>query len=655
MWLEVLKLKREDEKEKTSGSCMDVPGKILDREGAPEHLFNIPQLDFSDDVFVERLTAPWFRLGAWTEKSSKQNGDVVEVIERFSFLLPTDKFDAIFDRLESVGNVSRNMGKPTAWTSERHGTKSYWYAPFHQFEVNSIIVEPLVFIRGTKSSAELFINPDLWMFFELEEVSTGSGIWWDPPKGQEVIRKHSVNGLNIVEIRADYLRKYLQARQLSLVVGHYHHLHFHRPSDAAVNSFVKEDVTLGSIDQRAKAVFQNWGLRNDCVSDPFLQRRLHLWYQLVPEPIDLDDPWAEVPPFDAFEFTFPTSSGPVAPARWASFRGDKKVRFSGVTCDFMDSVYFRQDVLSKYEGAAGYNIGDDGSVTCYNDWGLVRSTSRIGNELLSTGIGDFAEGVPFEEWPHWKQYVVDPPSSESFHVLASEKSIQNSVNDLVSALTELNSSFLELSRCFGVHEAKLLWTGSLDSLAGRQLKWVYPVAADDDEFLKRATLLSTFVLEELGAKALRRLLGRMDSRLEMNDEEPPKPLGSRKLLQRLVLSAILIEEMNPSMEALCSLVLNAEGKSSESDKELQLELQRLNKRSREDMAALAFLYDLRNAGGLAHSLNKQNASNVAVKLNLPGSGWSRKDYLKMLGLVTSNVQEVAGHLERASMMQLSKV
>lgn len=631
---------------------MDIKAAILERQTAPKHLFNIPQLDFSDDVFAERLTAPWYRLGAWTEKSSQRKGDVAEVIERFSFLLPSDEFATIFDRLESVGNVLSNMGKPTGWTSELSGVKSYRYAPFHRFEINSINVEPLVSIRSTKSSAELFINPDLWMFFELEEVSTGSGIWWDPPKGVEVIRNHSINGLTIVEIRSDYLRKYLKARQLSLVIGHYRHLHLYNPSETDVNNFVKEDVTLGSAGQQAKAVFQNWGLRDDCMPDRFLQRRLHLWYQQVPEPIDIDDPWADEPPFDAFEFTFPTSSGQVAPARWASFRGDHERTFSGVTCDFMNRVYFRQDVLSKYEGTAGYTVGDDGSVSCYNEWS-VRS-SRIGNELLSTGIGDFAEGVPFEEWPHWKQYVVEPPSNDSFQVLDSEESIPKAVNLLVSSLTELNASFLELSRCFGVHETKVLWTGSLDSLAGRQLKWVYPVSASDDEFLKRTTLLSTFVLEELRAKPLRRLLGRIDSRLEMNDEEPPKPLGSRNLLQRVVLSAILLDEMNPALAALCSLVFSAEGKNSESDKELQLEIQRLYQRSREDIAALAFLYDLRNAGGLAHSLNKQNASDAAVKLNLPSGGWSRKDYLKMLGLVRSNVQNVAGHLDQASAMMLSK-
>lgn len=66
----------------------------------------------------------------------------------------------------------------------------------------------------------------------------------------------------------------------------------------------------------------------------------------------------------------------------------------------MDRVYFRQEVLMKYEAASGFEVKDDGSVSCYHYWGLARSTARLGNELCSTAIGDFAEGVPFEEWLH---------------------------------------------------------------------------------------------------------------------------------------------------------------------------------------------------------------------------------------------------------------
>ena len=56
----------------------------------------------------------------------------------------------------------------------------------------------------------------------------------------------------------------------------------------------------------------------------------------------------------------------------------------------MDRVYFRQEVLMKYEAVSGFEVKDDGS-------GLARSTARQGTELCSTATGDFAEGVPFEE------------------------------------------------------------------------------------------------------------------------------------------------------------------------------------------------------------------------------------------------------------------
>jgi len=58
-----------------------------------------------------------------------------------------------------------------------------------------------------------------------------------------------------------------------------------------------------------------------------------------------------------------------------------------------------------------------------------------------------------------------------------------------------------------VRSEECLWRGSLDSLAGRQLKWVYPATADDDEFLKRATLASTLVIEALEPELIRQLLG----------------------------------------------------------------------------------------------------------------------------------------------------
>ena len=203
------------------------------------------------------------------------------------------------------------------------------------------------------------------------------------------------------------------------------------------------------------------------------------------------------PSFDAYSFTLLTRRGPVAPARWAHFRETKGRSFEGVACDFMDFVYFRQEVLTKYEGASGFDVDDNGSVSHHPYWSLARSTMRIGNELLATAIGDFAEGVPFEEWPHWKQYAVEPPSPQTISALGQEQSVPDAVISLVKELRILNDSFAAMGISLGVANLGSLWGGSLDSLAGRQLKWVYPATADDDEFLKRATLVSTLFIEAL--------------------------------------------------------------------------------------------------------------------------------------------------------------
>jgi hypothetical protein len=152
----------------------------------------------------------------------------------------------------------------------------------------------------------------------------------------------------------------------------------------------------------------------------------------------------------------------------------------------------------------------------------------------------------------------------------------------------------------------MAWIG--DSLAGRQLKWVYSSAADDDEFLKRATLTSTLVLDALEPAPMRNLLSAIETDLDKDiAQTPPRTLGSRNLLQRVALVAILISELRPELAMLPYLISNAEGKPKAGDAELQSEVESLYRRIREIFAPLAFLYDLRTHGGLAHHPNKKAA------------------------------------------------
>ncbi|MGO9117509.1 MAG: hypothetical protein ACLQPD_07850 [Desulfomonilaceae bacterium] len=625
---------------------------VINRNDAPNHLFNIPELDFSRDLFAEPLGGSWFTLGTWTIKPRRDERGVEDTVQRQSLLIAPGQFEEIFEYLKSVGNVIHNLGQPGGSINYRGGAEEYKYIPFYQFEVSGALPpgEPLVFLRSATSGNRLFINPDLSLYFELEEKKCGSGIWSDPRRGVDALVHRNRGNLEVVEIQVDYLREYLQARQMSLLIGHYRHLHLFDPPESAIERFVVGEVILGSPGQGAKAILQNWGLRQSITgAPPFLQRRLHFWLEIRPQEIDVDDPWAEEPPFDPYTFVLPTRVGQVAPARWAHFRQTEELKFQGEVCDFMTPVYFRQEVLTKYQGAPGFDLEDNGAISCYNYWGLVRSTARVGNELLATGIGDFAEGVPFEEWPHWKQYAVEPPSPETAKALGQEQTVPDAVNCLVKALDTLNIAFANMAASIGMGTLTSLWGGSLDSLAGRHLKWVYPTNADEDEFLKRATLISTLALESLESASLRNLLKGVGSSLHMNDEEPPQPLGSRNLLQRLTLIAALIENFQPDIAGIPMLVRQAEGKIRITGKlDLQAELEILHRRVREELAPLAFLYDLRTHGGLAHAPNKERVATAAAKLGLPEKNWHRTDYLRLLNIVTDGVYHIVRHLEMAT-------
>lgn len=624
---------------------------ILDKNEVPAHVSSVGRLDFSGDYFVDRLAGPWIRLGAWNRNPAIDRDNVADEIMRQCVLIPSDAFALLFDTLKQVG-ILNGLDRPggTVYSSGRD--KEYVYFPFHKFEFPfmSVIGEPLVFVHANITSAGLFVNPDLWMSLQLEERTAGNGIWWDPRRAVDVlIQRVSAENLHTVDIRTDYLLRYLQMRQMSLLIGHYRQLLLFHPSQGAIDAFVKEDLVVGSPQSGTKALFENWGLRRDGIDrGDYLQRRLHLWIEIKPPAIDIENPWEVPPSFDTHEFTLPTKLGPVAPARWRRFRDEDDREFAGTTCDFMDTIYFRQEVLTKYEVTSGFEVKDNGSVSNIGYWGLTRSTSRIGNELLTSAIGDFAEGVPFEEWLHWQQYAVEPPSEDSLRAIHQEIPIPKAVNSLLRALEQMNAAFSEMANGIGLTPSTPLWRGSLDSLAGRQLKWVYPASAGDDEFIKRATLASTLFLDGLQSSPMRQFLNVFGKSFHESFDKARSPLGSRRLLQRTALAAAVIAVIQPKLSKVPSLVKAAEGKGAgRLGADLQSELLALNTQIRDEFSALAFLYDLRLHGGLAHPPNKNESALAAGNLGLPKGNWHRTDYLALLKLAQGGFEKICEHFRAA--------
>jgi hypothetical protein len=617
---------------------------LFNRDSVPSHLFDIRELDLSGDLFSERINGPWFRLGSNTIGNYHNNLGIEEFILRHSLLIEKGCFRKIFKGLESIGNVLHGIGKPQGTVFGDGNNKEYRYVPFYRFEFlrNHMTGEPLVFCREYNS--RLFINPDILLFFELEERRVESGvIWWDSKLGVEALKHINQGNLEIVEITPKHLLRYMRERQMSLLVGHYRDLKLFDPPQDEIDRFIKEEVTLDSVKQGAKAIIEN-KIFTGLHQEQSLLRRLHLWFEIKPPKIDINDPWAEEPTFDIYKFTLPTSIGPMAPGVEANFKSKKGRRFAGSAFDFLTRVYFRQEVLAKYEGTANYDVDDDGSVHCQSYWGLYRSTKRYGNELISTYIGDFAEGVPLEEWMHWKQYAVDPPSRESLESISREQSIPEAINELIGALKRLNNTYKSLTYKFKISDVSgNLWNGSADSLAGRQLKYFYPSNARDDEFLKRATLLSTFIIDELSSPLLRYFLVKFGRDLDKNNTSV---LGSMNLLQRVSLIVNLIKNFRPDFSEILELVKLAEiDTHTTTEPGLKEEIVLLYKKVREKFSPLAFLYELRNCGGVAHPPSRGNASKAAIKFGLPGNNWDRSHFLSIINQVADSINAIHGDMD----------
>lgn len=609
------------------------------QEVFPQHLFSISSLDLTDVVKSRELSGDWFALGIWSKGHHRNDDNVEDVVERQTLLIGVEDFGLVFPELRSIGNTLRGLGRANGCVRG----ETYQYEPFHVYYLGNSRCEPLCFVSSVPGP--LFLNPDPILYFELRKKSHDES-WWDQRREMEVVRHRfsNVDQRHFLEFRTNYLERYLRQRQRCLLVGHYQHRCLYSPNDDEIKRFKEGDLLFGSPEENYRAFFQNWGnQRWELTGERFLERRLHFWFQVPPPPLDPNDPWYEEPSFDPTRFTLPTRHGEVCPARWAShqLRFEESRDFAGGSCDFMTRVYFRQEVLQKYESTAGYEVRDDGSVRRASYWGLERSTHRIGNALLSTAIGDFAEHMPLEEWPHWKEYAVPPPGQEAVKAFREEVPIPEAVNNLVSSLGGLNHAFRQWAMDIHANVRSKLWQEKSET--AHKLKRTYSDSARDEEFLHRAVLISTLVIEGLQVEPMRRILLGYGKRLHKKNPCGSKgggDLGSRKLLERVLLVAEIERSLAiASEDNLGVLVSVAEGgKTGNLDPELAQEVGKIHKRVRHELRALAFLYDLRTHGGIAHTASPAKTANAAKELGLGPSNWTRRSYLRLLEVITTSIQ-----------------
>ena len=259
-----------------------------------------------------------------------------------------------------------------------------------------------------------------------------------------------------------------------------------------------------------------------------------------------------------------------------------------------------------------------------------------------------ASAISWSSFSAWRNSREPAEQVRSRHLL--ELDGRDHAQDLIPLLNHnlvIGVASAGFATSLGIAIPDLLWRGALDSLAGRQLKWIYPVSAHDDEFLKRATLASTLVIEALQPASMRRLLAAIDDQLYQTNDDPPRSLAARNLLQRLALVAALIENFQPDIREIPLLVMQAESKVRSANDDLKTELEQIYQRVRDEFAALAFLYEMRIHAGLAHHPNVAKVAAAAAELGLAKENWHHPDYLRLLNLVTNSVLQIKRHFENA--------
>jgi len=104
-----------------------------------------------------------------------------------------------------------------------------------------------------------------------------------------------------------------------------------------------------------------------------------------------------------------------------------------------------------------------------------------------------------------KQYSVAPPDDQSRQRYQEELPLPEAVNALLISLDAINGAAIYCGEHFGTPRQGRIGAGIDQDEAIHKLMSVYPDSARGEEFLHRATCLSTFVDDGLCPEALRHL------------------------------------------------------------------------------------------------------------------------------------------------------
>lgn len=528
--------------------------------------------------------------------------------------------------------------------------------PTYDCLIGDVVVEPLAHRFAVWPGRPLHLNPGLPAMLNLRgrQPAENEVVYFDERLAQDVVRMIFEAGprrLTTIRIRTPALRRFLADREQALVTYHFHQVLLRRfqPDERAQHEEI-EGITLGHLTDGLKTTIQNWAKPPSSPDEAYLQRRVHRWMVLRPRRVDRSN-WkgrhAHVD-FDVAAFTLPTRHGKLAPGRFAELDLDHDT-FAGAwpvddPPEFMTPVFFDQAVLQRFEQDANYTVDDQGGIHCGCHWGLTRSTRRVGNKWIRSAIGDFAQGVPLEEWPYFQRFAVAFPDRSAMEEADQEVPIPEAVNQLLRTLDSLVRVGDCLAGRLSVEVSPVWERKGVDAIAVMK-RWMAEFV-DKRIVAERVTALSCVVLDGLCRHALMTLC---EGVCGMRASAQFREHGSRKWLEHLAGIFALARDLgtlDPGELAVPARVGLGWVTPLPEEEELAAERRRVVRGAREALAPIAVVYDLRTGGGVAHPESHQ-WENGMRSLGINNFNLGRRTYLGLLSRVQCAVQSIVLDAERA--------
>ncbi len=226
---------------------------------------------------------------------------------------------------------------------------------------------------------------------------------------------------------------------------------------------------------------------------------------------------------------------------------------------FEDSVYFKEEVLKKYEGDRDYQTGDDGSVQFRSEWGF--RSYRDAEGIICVLLGDLGNNFPDEELKHWKLYNIHP---DEVSITEYCTDFRHTLNRIVHFMDVLNKNMKYKIKLYYPEAIKFNSDSFDDNIFDlthsenhlRFLKKVINESTPAEELEMKIVTLNCLVIDSINTKLLSKLLDCLDGNLKysssvltlisvkpdgLNDEESKhyksfiRNLNSLELLKRFLL------------------------------------------------------------------------------------------------------------------------